>query len=1354
MKTVLTLDHSALYTHIVSHVPDLAEDTIHWEALQIDTIRQTWELRLVARDAACAHHIPAVRSALCAYTNGAVTHVVMRPRYTSQAPIDAYLAAHWEDILYDISCRTPHAACALTPSRHHVEDAAVTIEVRDEAAVHLATSADCAAVIAQALQRDIGQTCTVCFVVGDFSEEIARTLDARQKEVQTHVHAVAAERIKEQKKCIYAGRNIKPRAPQSIAQLLTRMGDKKTVTLCGEVLSYTPAHTRCPKDIFCVTDYTSTLECSINHERSFNDEGLPTPLQMSKGDYVSVTGTLGTSFQGEPEVRVARIERIPSPVPQEVSDIHRVELHAHTKMSQMDGLTDCASLIARAAAWGHSAIGITDHGNVHIFPEAYAHAQKHNIKLLLGMEGYLANHDSKRVAELVKNKREGRSLSKDDLHQFRRSVHHIILYAQTPRGRENLYTLVSLSHTDYFYGKPLLPRDVLMQYREGLVIGSACESGEIYQLVKNAYIGALSESDFTAQLTAALPLYDYLEVQPVVNNAFLLQKGILKKEEDLREINRRIVAIGDTYHKDVVATCDVHLLDEKDALLRTILQAGQGYEDSEGETPAVLTFKTTDQMLEEFAYLGEEKTREIVVDTPCRIADAIEDIAPVPSGFHPPTLDGAADELNALCAERLRELYGDTPHALIRQRHDHELSCIIENRFADLYMLAQKIVHKSLEDGYIVGSRGSVGSSFVAYLSGITEVNSLPAHYTCPSCYLTEFIKYDEAGEQRPEHLDGIMAEIGVDLPPRTCAQCGTKMEGRGFDIPFETFVGFAGNKTPDIDLNFASEYQAKAHEYVKELFGEEFVYRAGTLSTLQSKTAFGFVKKYIENREENWTKAEINRVVDNLTGIKRTTGQHPGGVIILPADKKITHFTPVQYPGTSKGGIKTTHFDYHAMEDQLLKLDVLGHDDPTQIRLLCDYTATDVTAVPLNDPKTISLFSSTKALRVPKGALKTAVGTYGISEFGTEFVRNMLEATRPKTFADLIRISGLSHGTDVWINNAQDIIRDGQATLQECICCRDDIMNYLIEKGVDAFVAFTIMERVRKGKGITEEQRHTLRHHGVPEWYITSCERIKYMFPKAHAVAYVINAFRIAYCKVHHPVAFYATAFTVMRHALDAVTVAQGAAAIRSKMAEMTREVSRRNLSQNDSKTYDVLELGLEMCERGIRLRPIDILTSPATICQIVDGEILPPLVAFPGLGDAAAESVVRAREEAPFSSCEDLQRRTQCNRTIIAKMKEAGILASLPDSDQMDIFDQMSAMTTAPPTPATSSSPVAPPTQPEEATDDTDKDADISSCATEDKEVTEQQAALPECTPTKKSVTREKQKTVSPPQEEELLF
>ncbi len=1275
MKTVIALHNNDFLERLGLDSSQNGGSYLLFERLCIDNQRGFWEVHVEVRSPDAASCLPSLRESLDSKSGSDISRIVFRPRYPSDTSIAYYLGIHWPDIRFDISLRSESLLKFLEPIEWDVRDSLVEFKVCDGMSVRALRERGCTEIIRNCLKRDLGRECEVCFVSGDFTSYVNANLERRRQEFRDKERERVREAVEERKRIPYDNGRSKPQKPTQIKQIVTDRPLRATVTIQGKLFEHTrPGEKHPSTDRFLITDFSSTIECILRAANGNGGGSKPTmqTLDIHSGDWLAVTGILGESFREELELKVDRIEYMDNPVRRETSECHRIELHAHTKMSQMDGMADIADLIERAAYWQHPAIGITDHGNVHVFPEAARLGKEHGVKVLLGMEGYLANHESSYVADLATRKGKGkRALSKAELAEFKRNVFHVVLFAGNVRGLRNLYELVSASHTQYFYNKPLIPRNVLLEHREGLIIGSACERGEIFRLAFAEHTKRISPEEFSEKIAEAIQLYDYLEVQPIANNAFFIAKGLLDSEDDLRTINRRIRELGSLHDTMTVATGDVHLLDEHDALLRLILQAGQGYDKSseEAERAAPLFFKTTDEMLEEFSYLGEAAAREVVIDNPARVAEMIEDVRPVPSGFHPPTIEGAAEDLKNICGTRCRELYGDNPHPLVEKRLGRELNDIVGNRFADLYILARKLVMKSHDDGYIVGSRGSVGSSFVAFLCGITEVNSLLPHYTCPECHYTEFVHFDDKGATRSQPLDAIQAEVGVDLPRRNCAKCSAEMSRRGFDIPFETFVGFEGNKTPDIDLNFASEYQSRAHRYIEELFGKEHVFRAGTLSTLQSKTAFGFVKKFLEETGEQWPNAQINRVVQGLTGIKRTTGQHPGGMIILPREKSIMEFCPVQFPANkAASGTQTTHFDFRAMKTQLLKLDILGHDDPTQIRLLCEFTGEDITQAPLDDKKTLAIFSGLRPLRVTERAVGTKVGTYGVPEFGTEFVRGMLVDTRPKTFADLIRISGLSHGTDVWLNNARDFIKARTATLKEAICTRDDIMHDLVAKGVEPFTAFKIMEKVRKGKGLKPEDVEVMKSHGVPDWYIDSCRKIKYMFPKAHAVAYVVNAFRIAYCKVHYPVAFYATYFTVMRRSLNAQVVAKGKQAIKEAIDNFLRE-GRRKLSANDLNALTVLEVALEMVERGVRMRPIDVYKSRATRCLVEDGEIIPPFTAFTGLGDAAAESIVAAREQGEFSSREDLQCRTLCNHTVVEEMARAGVLEDMPESDQMGL-------------------------------------------------------------------------------------
>ncbi|MDD3765641.1 MAG: PolC-type DNA polymerase III [Eubacteriales bacterium] len=823
---------------------------------------------------------------------------------------------------------------------------------------------------------------------------------------------------------------------------------------------------------------------------------------------------------------------------------------------------------------------------------------------------------------------------------------HAVILAKNYTGLKNLYKIVSESHLNYFYKRPCVPKSVFFKYKEGLIIGSGCEQGELYQ--------AILHGKSQKEIGEIVRMYDYLEIQPLKNNEFMVRSGTVKNFEELMAINKKIVELGEYYKKPVVATCDVHFLDEKDSIYRAILMEGQGYRDADEQAPLYL--RTTEEMLAEFAYLGEEKAYEVVVTNTNKIADMIERMLPVPEGTFPPEMGNSKEEIIEMCNTRARQIYGDDLPSIVKERMDKELNAINKYGFSVMYLIAQRLVSKSNEDGYLVGSRGSVGSSFVAFLCGITEVNALAPHYVCPNCKNSEFITDGSVGS-------------GVDMEDKSCPKCHTEYHKDGHDIPFETFLGFEGDKEPDIDLNFSGEYQPVAHKYTEELFGEGHVFRAGTISTLAEKTAYGYVKNYLEKREKGVSRADENRLVAGCSGVKRTTGQHPGGVMILPKGHDIHEFCPIQHPADDKSkGVITTHFDYHSLSGRLLKLDILGHDDPTMIKMLEDLTGVDARTIPLDDPKTMSLFSSTQALGVSPEEIGSDVGTFGVPELGTRFVRQMLVETKPSTFSELVRISGLSHGTDVWTNNAQDLVRQGIATLSEAICTRDDIMTYLIYRGLPSKAAFDIMERVRKGKGLTEEDEKLMREHEIPEWYIASCNKIKYMFPKAHAVAYITMALRIAWFKVHHPLAFYLAHFTVRADEFNAEIMCDPAVA-RKKKREL-ETLSPGETTQKDKNVLTILEIVIEMFARGIRFLPIDIYKSHATKFLGVDGNILPPLSALSGLGESAAESIVAQREIAPFSSIEDLLSRTSVSRTVAELMKQQGCLGNMPESDQITFF------------------------------------------------------------------------------------
>ena len=834
-------------------------------------------------------------------------------------------------------------------------------------------------------------------------------------------------------------------------------------------------------------------------------------------------------------------------------------------------------------------------------------------------------------------------------------TYHAIILAKNNVGRMNLYRLVSESHLTYFARRPRIPKSLLSQYREGLILGSACEAGELYR--------ALLEQKSDAEIARLVNFYDYLEIQPLGNNRFMIESERtpnITSMEDIQEINRQIVRLGEQFNKLVVATCDVHFLNPEDEIYRRIIMAGQGFPDADNQAPLYL--RTTEEMLNEFSYLGSDKAEEVVITNTNLIADMIDVMSPVRPDKCPPVIEDSDKQLTDICYNRAHELYGETLPKIVEDRLEKELHSIISNGFAVMYIIAQKLVWKSVEDGYLVGSRGSVGSSFVANMAGITEVNSLSPHYLCPKCHY-----YDFDSEEVKAYGGG----AGCDMPDKDCPVCGTPLRKEGFDIPFETFLGFKGDKEPDIDLNFSGEYQSKAHKYTEVIFGNGQTYRAGTIGTLADKTAFGYVKNYYEERGRHKRACEINRIVTGCTGVRRSTGQHPGGIVVLPVGEDINSFTPVQHPANDMTtDIVTTHFDYHSIDHNLLKLDILGHDDPTMIRMLQDLTGLDPTTIPLDDKGVMSLFQSTEALGItPEQIGGCKLGCLGIPEFGTEFVIQMVIDAKPRCFTDLGRISGLSHGTDVWLGNAQTLIEEGKATISTAICCRDDIMIYLMQQGVEPSLSFTIMESVRKGKGLKDEWIDAMKEQGVPDWYIGSCKKIKYMFPKAHAAAYVMMAWRIAYCKINYPLAYYAAYFSIRASAFSYEIMCQGRAHLESVMADYKRRSDE--LSKKEQDTQKDMKIVQEMYARGFEFVPIDIFTANSRLFQIVDGKLMPSLNSIDGLGERAADAIVEAAKDGPFLSKDDFRQRTKVSKTILDLMSELGLLGNLPESNQISLFD-----------------------------------------------------------------------------------
>ena len=949
---------------------------------------------------------------------------------------------------------------------------------------------------------------------------------------------------------------------------------------------------------------------------------------------------------------VTEIEKIEK---QDNAPEKRVELHLHTNMSAMDGMTSAKELVSRAIAWGHKAIAITDHGVVQAFPEACNTAAKAGIKIIYGMEGYLVDDDAfyddygfgvddEIPAEYIEKVRAEKT-------------YHIIIIAKNTQGLKNLYKLITDSNLKFFKRRPRIPRHRLMQFREGLIIGSACEAGELYR----ALVDQKSDED----ILRIASFYDYLEIQPNGNNAFMLRSQDERYErfktvEDLENVDRQIIHIADKLGKMVVATCDVHFIDPGNAVFREILMTSMGFSDASQQAP--LYFRTTEEMLAEFAYLGEETAKEVVITNPNKIADLCESgMTPFPRGTFPPSLEGADEDLTRICWERTKKDYGDPVPENVAKRLEKELKSIISNGFGVLYMIAQKLVQNSEEHGYYVGSRGSVGSSFVAHAAGISEVNPLPPHYICKKCKHSEFF------------MDGSVGS-GYDLPPKDCPNCGIPMHRDGHDIPFETFLGFKGDKQPDIDLNFSGEYQFYAHRYTEELFGIDHTFKAGTIGTIADKTAYGFVKKWLEVKGITVNRAEEDRLTKGCTGVKRTTGQHPGGMVVVPASNDAEDFTPIQHPADDvSGGLRTTHFDFHSLHDTILKLDNLGHDVPTLYRHLEDSTGINVFDVDICDPKLYELLTSPEPLGVTAEEIGCETGTLSLPELGTPFVRGMLMEAKPKNFSDMLQISGLSHGTDVWLGNAQELIKNGTCTISEVIGTRDNIMVYLMHKGLEPDMAFKIMEIVRKGnatKLLTEAHIKAMKEHNVPDWYIDSCMKIKYMFPKAHAAAYVSAAMRLAWYKVYKPTEYYATYMTVRGEDLDTVAIMEGRGAVKQLMNSILNK--GHEATAKEENMYVAMQVVNEMMARGVEFLPIDLYKSHATVYKLEDGKIRLPFMSMAGTGESAAVALMKARDdgEGEYMSRDDLQQRAGISKSVMETLDACGALEGLPQSTQMSFF------------------------------------------------------------------------------------
>lgn len=1069
--------------------------------------------------------------------------------------------------------------------------------------------------------------------------------------------------------------------PKNIADVSTEDG---YITVWGDVLKTEVRETkRGTSKIFDfdISDYTSSITVKM-----FDDKRVIDPLVEKINEAGTLVISGGYQFDTFSNQYVLRPYAIASIKKAEKTDDEpekRIELHMHTSLSEMDAISSPTALVKQAIKWGHEAVAITDHGVVQALPEAYAASGKGSkIKLILGMEGYLVDDEKYPDFLNMKTNQYERYhiifLVKEDT-----SMDESIPKEERKYGRKNLYEMISASNVKYFKKRPLIPKSLLRKKRDCIIVGSACEQGEVYQAI-------LDDVD-EDKLEEIAFFYDYLEIQPNGNNAFMLRtsdqeyvtnkRGEEKKnrywkvnsEEDLININKKIIALGDKLGKLVVATGDVHFLSEHDAKFRAIIMASKGFDDADNQPP--LYFKTTREMLDDFAWAGD-RAREFVIDNPKKIADSIMDnIPPIPPGTFQPHIDGANEELTEKCWNMAKDLYGDPVPEYVANRLQRELDSIIGHGFGVLYVIAKRLVEESERNGYLVGSRGSVGSSLAAHFGGISEVNPLAPHYYCKKCKHSEFFLNGEYGS-------------GFDLPVKNCPNCGTPMKRDGHEIPFETFLGFDGDKEPDIDLNFSGEYQSRSHRFTEELFGKEYVFKAGTMATVADKTAYGYVMKYLDERGiQNVTpRAEIDRLTVGCTGIKRTTGQHPGGMVVVPDKYTVEDFTPIQYPSNDESkGTYTTHFDFkNSLHDTLLKLDELGHDNPTLYKYLEDSTGIPVMDVDLSDPLLYQLITSTEPIGVSPEDIDCQTGTLAIPEMGTPFVIGMLLEAQPKTFADLLQISGLSHGTDVWLGNAQELIQNGTCTISEVIGCRDDIMTYLLHKaekyeretGKESPLkkkdCFKIMEYTRKGKAPKElpPYEEAMKAVGVEQWYIDSCYKIKYMFPKAHAAAYVIAALRLAWYKIHKPIHFYSAYFTVRGGAIDAVAAVQGKAAVKKKMEEI--KLKGNDKTAKDESTYIVLQIVIEMLARGIEFLPVDIYKSDARIYKIEDGKIRLPFGAVDGIGENAAISLAKAREDGggDFLSYDDLMARAGVGKSVCEALKNAGALGDMPESNQISLF------------------------------------------------------------------------------------
>ena len=1028
--------------------------------------------------------------------------------------------------------------------------------------------------------------------------------------------------------------------PKEYEELSDFIGSKETPVIEGEVFKIDNIPIKNGRVLVTILIAskvrTFCLKSFISNEKLAEiDENL------KNGDMIRARGAIEyDTYEHESVMMAKAVKKVKKTFKEDTyPNGRRVELHCHTKMSDNDGFNDAADIVKTAALWGQPAVAITDHGVVQSFPDAMSEASRqaglgNEIKVIYGLEGYLYPDENAKDEEGNIDIKKGRT-------------YHIIILAKNQVGLKNIYKLVSMSHIDYFYKRPRIPRSVLQEYREGLIIGSACEAGELYQ--------AVLEGKSDEELEEIASFYDYLEIQPLGNNRFLVEEGKVRDENGLIDLNLKILHIGDRLGKLTVATTDSHYPTRESSIYRNIIMQGIGFRDTPSDS---LYLRTTAEMMEEFTYLGD-RAEEVVITNTNRIADMIEDVRPIPAEKCPPKIEGSEEKLTESCYAKAKSIYGDPLPEDVAERLEVELNSIISNGYAVMYIAAQMLVEKSNSDGYLVGSRGSVGSSFAATMAGITEVNPLPPHYVCPEC--KKYIRQDELG---------YTYDTGYDMPEKNCPDCGARMIKQGLNIPFATFLGFTGNKEPDIDLNFAGEYQPVAHRYVGEIFGDENVFKAGTVATIAEKTAYGYVKHYVDDNHIKASKYDVDYLVQGCTGVKRTTGQHPGGIIVVPADHEIYEFCPIQKPANKRDtDVVTTHFDYHKIEANLLKLDILGHDVPQMIRHLQVMTGVDPMEIPLDDPKTISIFTSLDELHIKNENYRFTHGTYAIPEFGTNFTRQMLDDIKPDTVEALIKMSGFSHGTDVWTNNAQDLIRNKTATISEVISCRDDIMTFLISKGLDNADAFKIMEIVRKNRVLSEEQLNNMKEHGVPDWYIQSCETLKYMFPRAHAAAYVMMSIRMAWFKVNYPEAFYAAWFSSKVDNFDAEIVGKDISVVEHKMDEISK--LGNNATAKEKEHLIVYEVIYEAMSRGYEFAEPTLEDAQARRFGVVDGKIMLPFNAINGLGDTAAESLVEAYKQGAFNTLDDVRNRTKLSNTNIDDLKRHGLFEGVPESAQMTIFE-----------------------------------------------------------------------------------